>query len=256
VQLEPLFAAQGEEDWARVEARLSKAQLTDEQKAKLNDIKREFLMKREKMAEHVKESQAEIDYNFAEDSFDKENVTEEREELRKLRDHWRRERQTLGRKIWAMLTPEQHHKLGPSVQKAHSLFPTGRFEDEWARIENRLKKVALTDKQKTELSALKSEFLKKKQDMLEHVREARWEIDYIMSEDSFDKETLAEELEELRGIRKQWKKDREAFGAKIFAMLTPEQQNQLGPNIKKAQNLFPGDWIGAAGHGLGFGPGE
>lgn len=155
-----------------------------------------------------------------------------------------------------MLTPEQRKHLPPSVQQARSFLPVGGYQNEWARIEKRLSKVTLTDQQKTQLAALKSEFLKKKQDMLDHVKEARWEIDYITSEDAFDKQSLAEELDEMRGIREQWKKDREAFGAKIFGMLTPEQQAQLGQNIRKAQNLFPSDWGVKAGHGLGFGPQE
>jgi len=253
VQVLPGFALQAEEEWARVEWRLRNVQLSDQQKAKLSEVKNQYLSAREKMAAQVKESKWDVDYILAEEPFDKEDMAEGRAELRKLRDHWRDERRTIGVKIFSILTPEQRKHLPPSIQQSRGFFPVGRYQNEWARIEKRLSKVTLTDQQKTQLSALKSEFLKKKQDTLNHLKEAKWELDYIMSEEAFDKENLSEELEEMRGIRVQWKKDREAFGAKIFGILTPEQQAKLGKNIRKAQNLFPSDWGVKAGHGLGFG---
>jgi len=233
------FAGQADDEWARVENRLRNVALTDKQKAELDALKSEFLKKRQEILEHAKEAKWELDYIFSEEPFGKEEAAEEQEELRAMREQWRNERQSVGAKIWAMLTPEQRAKLGPSVKRAQNLFPMGRYENQWARVENRLKNVVLTDTQKTELNKLRLEFLNKQRELMGQLKGVEWELDYIFSEEPFSKEDVQQELTKLGAIRNQFQKIRRETGAKIWSLLTPEQRNQLGPAVKKAQNLFP-----------------
>ena len=115
----------------------------------------------------------------------------------------------------------------------------------------------LTPEQQKQVSALRTEFLKKQETLRSDMAKKRIEMMETASKENPDEQAIDKKKQEIWALQDSMRNERRAMSTKFRALLTPEQKQKLGPGGPGfgGMNLGAGSGFGNGGCGFGGGRG-
>jgi Spy/CpxP family protein refolding chaperone len=106
----------------------------------------------------------------------------------------------------------------------------------------------LTKEQQKQVADLRTDFLKKQEQLRSEMGKKRIELMELAQKESPDEQSIEKKNQEIWSLQDAMRNEARTFGTKFRALLTPEQRLKLGPGT--------GMGGGAFGAGPGFGRGS